>query len=326
MDALGGLTFGERELLALLASLPLAAWFLMARERIRRRRSEAFASVRIRGLRFPARPLRPWVLLIGIAFALLALAGPRLGHELRPAMEDQGSMVIAIDVSSSMAAEDLGVSRLTAAKVVARRILTAESGRVALVAFESVGQLMSPLTTDGAAIADLVETLVPGELSIPGSDLGAAILTAVDYLERSGSGEREVVLLSDGEDQGTLLDRALLAAKEKGVRVSTVLVGSEAGATIPSGEGVMEDEAGREVISAADPATMRRIADQTGGAFVPNPFDEASLENAVVRTTSSEISSEEGRMLRVPVERFQWPLAAAVFSFLFGSYLHRGAE
>ncbi|MGH9459502.1 MAG: VWA domain-containing protein [Thermoanaerobaculia bacterium] len=328
MDALAGVTFGDSGALALLAALPLVAWFAWARERARRLRADAFASERIRGVRFPARALRPLFVTLGLGLAALALSAPRFGFELRPVLHDEGTTVIAIDVSNSMAAEDIGISRLEGAKAIARRIALEEKGRVALIAFESIGVLVSPFTTDTTAVADLIDSLVPGELALPGSDLGAAILTAVDYLEKSGGGgRREIVLISDGEDQGSLRERAVEIARERGIAVTTVAVGATEGVTIPSprtGEPLRTEE-GEIVTTRANPETLAEIAEATGGRAFVNPFDERALA-AIAAKAPGEVTAEEGRMQRVPVERFQWPLAAGLLLLLAGSFANRGAE
>lgn len=328
MDAIAGLSFAEPRLLVVLAAMPLAAWFLFARERARRRTADAFVSERIRGVAFPARMLRPALLTLGLLGLALAVAGPRIGFDLVPVLREEGSTIIAIDVSSSMAAEDLGVSRLDAAQAIVRRILAGERARVALVAFESIGELIAPLTTDTQAVADLADSLSPGELAMAGSDLGAAILTATEYLVRSGSGPREIVLISDGEDQGSLAAEAIEAARKAGVRVSTITIGTEEGSTIPSRDGgePLRDEQGEIIVTRASPASMRELAEKTGGAALVNPFDGASLAAAESRGMREQSSTEDGRTRRVPRERYQWPLAAGVILLLAGSFVNRGAE
>lgn len=327
MDALAGLSFSAPNLLALLAAIPLVVWFLFARERTRRRAADAFASERIRGVRFPARAIRPFALSAGLALLAIAISGPRWGFELRPVIHQEGSLLLAIDVSASMSSQDLGVSRLAAAQAVAARILDGETRRVALIAFESIGELIAPLTSDTAAVSDLVGSLTAGEISIPGSDLGAAILTGVDYLKRSGSGPLEIILLSDGEDQGTLLEAALDAASESGIPVSTITLGTEKGATIPTERGgALRDESGIVVETVANPELMRRIADETGGAAVANPFEVQSLAAAIGRRLDPELRADSARTRRVPMERFQWPLAAGVLLLLGASFANRGAE
>jgi Ca-activated chloride channel homolog len=325
MDAIAGVSFGEPRVLVALAALPLAAWFFFAREKARRRRADSFASERIRGIRFPARVLRPFLLVAGLTLVAVALAAPQAGFELRPVLRDEGSLLIALDVSASMAAQDLGVSRLTAAKSVVRSLLAQQQGRVAVLAFESVGELLSPLTTDTAAVQDLIDSLTPGELALAGTDLGAAILRGVEYLGSRASGPRAMVILSDGEDRGGLLEKAVAESVRRQIPVSTVLLGTPAGGRIPAGDGFLRDEEGRVVTTRADGAALERIARATGGAYVASPFERSSVA-AMESLTPAEIVSEDARTRRVPIERYQWPLAFGVALLVGASLLHRGAE
>ncbi|HSN68383.1 MAG TPA: VWA domain-containing protein [Thermoanaerobaculia bacterium] len=325
MDAIAGVTFGEPRALVALAALPLAAWFFFAREKARRRRADSFASERIRGLRFPARALRPALVTAGLALAALALAAPQAGFEVRPVLRDEGSLLIALDVSASMAAEDLGVSRLTAAKSVVRSVLAKQQGRVAVLAFESVAELLSPLTNDTVAVQDLVDSLTAGELALAGTDLGAAILRGVDYLGTRATGPRAMLILSDGEDHGDLLDKALEEAVRKEIPISTVLLGTAGGGKIPVGNEFLRDESGNVVTTRAHGDALEKIARATGGRYIASPFARSSVM-AMESLTPAEIVTAEGRTRRVPVERFQWPLALGVALLLGASFVNRGAE
>jgi Ca-activated chloride channel homolog len=326
VDAASLVSFADTRLLVLLAALPLAAWFLWVRERVRRRRADGFLSVRIRGERMPARFLRPWLLTVALAFGFLALAGPRLGYTLRPLLHDEGALIIAIDISNSMAAEDLGIARLTAAKAVVRQILEKERGKVGLVAYESVAEIIAPLTTDREAVADLAASLTTGELALPGSNPGAAVLTSLEALERSGSASKRIVLISDGEDQSDLLARAIESAREAGTPVSTVLVGSGEPSFIPFGRqrDPMRDEDGRVIRTTANPAVLSHLAEATGGIFLSNPFQPQAV--SPLAGARRDVREDGEATQRVPSERYQWPLALSFLLFFAGSMIHRGAE
>ena len=118
MDAFAGLTFRSREVLWLLAALPLVGVALWLRERTRQRHANRFASERLRGVSNPLRSARPWFLLLAFAAGVVALAGPRFGFVLRTIDEPESNRVILLDTSQSMAAEDVGTSRLDRKSVV----------------------------------------------------------------------------------------------------------------------------------------------------------------------------------------------------------------
>jgi Ca-activated chloride channel family protein len=316
------MTFRAPHLLWLLALVPLAVVFLVTRERSRARLARLFAAERLRGVSNTARALRPWLLGLALTAALLALAGPYAGFSLVPIVAREANRVIVLDVSNSMAAEDVGASRLTGAKALATRLARTQEGRVALILFEAQPDVISPLTTDTDAVAALIDTVQPGEIGQPGSDVGSAILSAMRLIETEPGQKADIVVLSDGEDQGTRVDEAVQRAKSRGVEVSTIVVGSSQGSTIPTPNGPLRDTTGDVVTTYARSDVLGEIARGTGGRLLENPFAQRALDPLL----GSGASTEHQTHTRVPVDRYQWPLAFAFFALLGGSLLHRGAE
>ncbi len=150
-------------LLWLLAIVPILAIFLVARERTRVAIARRFAAERLRGVTNSARRFRPWFFAFALALAIVALAGPYAGYTLVPIVAREANRVIVLDVSNSMAAEDVGTSRLGAAKALAMRLAEEQEGRVALIVFEAEPEVVSPLTSDTAAVSALIDSVVPGE-------------------------------------------------------------------------------------------------------------------------------------------------------------------
>ena len=316
------MTFRSPHLLWLVALVPLAVVFFVTRERGRARLARLFASERLRGLSNPARALRPWLLSLGLAAALLALAGPYAGFSLVPIVAREANRVLVLDVSNSMAAEDVGASRLAGAKALATRLAHAQEGRVGLVVFEAEPVVVSPLTSDTEAVAALIDTVAPGEVGQPGSDVGSAILSALKLIESEPGQKADVVVISDGEDQGSRVAEAVSRAKSRGVEVSTIVVGSSQGSTIPTPRGPLRDSTGDVVTTFARSDVLGDIARGTGGRLLENPFAQRALDPLLGRGAATERQTQT----RVPIERYQWPLALAFFALVGGSLLHRGAE
>src|SRR5438067_2307304 len=153
-----GLTFRSMPLLALALLAPIALLFLIARERHRIRLAHRFISESLRGVANSTRKLRPYLGALAILAAAVALAGPRAGYKVMPVEERASNRVIAIDVSDSMGARDVGASRLDAAKAIAKRIVEANNGRIALVIFESRAEVVCPLTSDDEAVSELIDS------------------------------------------------------------------------------------------------------------------------------------------------------------------------
>lgn len=309
----------------LAAAAPLVLAFLIARERSRVRVARRFVSERLRGVANPLRAVRPYLLTAAWIAAAVALAGPEAGFTTLPVVDRETNRVIVIDVSNSMAAEDVGASRLAAAKAIAKKLVEQTEGRSAVVAFESAAEVIAPLTNDDEAVVALIDTLQPGEVGEPGSDIGAAIDASLRLLQAESSQKADVILISDGEEQGSRfgLTEALHRARTRGIEISAIGVGTPEGATIPTGSGVLRDESNEIVTTHEQPDVLQRVARSTGGQFLDNPFAAGALAPLLARRASG---GERSRPVRVPIDRYQWPLAIAFVSFFCGSLANRGAE
>jgi len=317
-------TFAAAPLLWLALAAPVALALLVARERRRTHIARRLVSERLRGVANPARLFRPWLLGIAILAAIVALAGPRRGVTLMPVETRELNRMIVVDVSLSMASEDVGTSRLDAAKAIAKRIIEAHSGRTGLVVFENGADVVSPLTNDGDAVAALVDSLQPGEVSLPGSDVATGLGAALKLLDADPRQRGDIILISDGEDQGGRANEAIAKLRARGVAVSAIAVGTTRGGTIPNpeGSGSLRDETGQIVTTAARPDALEVIAQQTGGRFFNNPFGEHALD-ALAASGGGAVRQKN---VEIPIDRYQWPLGAAFALLMLGSLANRGAE
>ena len=300
--------------LAVAAYVWLAAWRRGASERfapgLPSGRRSGDVSPRLRGL-------KTLLVLVAVAALPVALARPQIGHDELLVEQAGADIVIALDVSRSMLAEDVEPNRLEAARRATSTLLDRLQGhRVGLVIFARSALLRSPLTTDLTALETLLQSAEQdGSLLAPGSDLGAAIRTATAALADSEAESRVIVLVSDGEDhEGEALAAAREAA-QRGVRLFVAGAGTEAGAripaTAPAGAGGAEEEpdSPATVVTALDEGLLRRIAAATpGGDYVPGA-ELASLGETIDRLDRTSFVAERQRL---PVERFQWLVLAAL--------------
>lgn len=316
------MTFRAAVWLWLLAATPLAALFLVSRERSRQQAARRFVSERLRSVAMPLRSARPWLLMAALALAVFALAGPSRGFITIPISDRETNRIIVLDVSNSMLAEDVGASRLTAAKAIARRLIESANGRLALIEFEAVPEVVTPLTNDTDAVAAMLDSIQAGEVGQAGSDFGAALEAALELVEADVSAKADVILISDGEDQGAHLRDVLRRAHDRGISVSSVLVGTPQGSTIPMPGGPLEDDAGRVVTTYAHPEVLQQIASATGGTFVANPFPAHALDALLAMRGGAA----KQRSIRIPIDRYQWPLSLAFALFLAASIFNRGGE
>lgn len=323
-----GLSFRAGWMVGLALLIPLAAILLIRTERLRRELAERFVAARMRGGDGRVRRLRPILLVASLLAIVLASSGPRYGYSLRNIPGDDTYRLILLDTSESMAAEDVGTSRFVAARAIARRLIESSSGRVGLIVFEREADVISPLTSDLEALLVLLDSVNTGQMSEAGSDLGKALLKGVSLVEKLDRRGVDFVIISDGEDQGHTLSNAIRKLREEQIPVSAVAIGNTEGATIPTPDGPLRDQSGDVVRTAADPGRMSRIAKSTGGRLYVNPFASRSLDGLVNAMTTAMPTAPrtEDLQVRVPTERYQWPLSIGLALAFVASFLNRGAE
>lgn len=337
------MTFARPELLWLCLAAPLAAALAL---RLWRRREAATAAWASRGLwnrLVPGfLPGGPWLvaLCLGAAVlgAVLALARPRFGTS-EETVERQGvDVVFLLDSSLSMAALDVTPSRLFVAKTLVRRLAQAMPGnRVALVQAEGEGTVLAPLTLDAAVVDLLLDTVEPGSLPTPGTKLVPAFETALKLFGEQGEKHRVLIVLSDGEDHGGGLAAEVAKLKEAGIVVHALGVGTPGGAPLPlpgvgspDAPAYKRDGKGEVVISRLSEETLEELARKTGGLYRRATDAATDLRPLLAAIDRMEKHTLESRNVSTETERYQWPLAAAVFALLFalslGAYAGRPAE
>lgn len=327
------MTFGAPTWFYALALLPvfLALFFWNEKRRAEllcglvaaRLQPELTASVSARGRR-----TRFALLLAGMACVVAALAEPRLGYTFEPSHRKGRDVLIAIDVSKSMLANDVAPSRLERAKLAAQDLIGALPGdRVGLIAFAGTAFLQAPLTIDYSAVLASVRELDTDVIPRGGTDIAEAIRVAAEAFGKGESANRALVLFTDGEE---LEENAVQAARAHAgdFRIFTVGVGSKEGSLIPvedarGGTEFVRDPQGQYVKSRLDEARLSEIAQAGGGFYTPLGSGPATvktiLEQGLGKMQEHEI---DARQARRPIERYQWPLAAGL-ALLMASQLVR---
>lgn len=326
MDALAELNFRDPRILWTLVLLVPIALFLINRDRRRRKLANRFMSERVRGQLLPGRSLRPLLLTLGIAFVIIALAGPQFGAAEQTIDTPEASLVVLLDTSLSMAASDVGTSRLAAARAVIQKVLGDYGGRAGLIVFEGNAEVISPLTDDTMAISSLLESIGVAELEVAGSNLRLAITAGLELLDRSNASSAAMLLISDGEHRAEELRDVLGQARERNVPIVTVMIGTTEGSTLPTADGTPLRVEGETVISRAREDVLAAIARGTGGRFLANPFSEGAIAQLVEAVENYALVSVSESVVRIPKNRYQIPLSLALVFFIAGSVLNRGAE
>ena len=266
---------------------------------------------------------RLWVknaLLMTVVLSLfVALARPQWGAHWEKSETRGIDIMIALDTSRSMLAEDISPNRLERSKLAILDLLASIRGdRIGLIAFAGNAFLQCPLTLDYQAFRHTLSAVDTDTIPIGGTDVAAAIDEAEAHFEESGN-ERILILITDGEDlEATGLARARASA-EKGMRILTVGVGSAKGELIPIRNAMGEvdylrDASGKPVSTSLDEQTLRQIASISNGLYAPLGPAGGGLDE-VYQFCLSQMPAEERQesLQRIPIERFQWILILAIF-------------
>ncbi|HEX3552039.1 MAG TPA: VWA domain-containing protein [Thermoanaerobaculia bacterium] len=319
------MTFGAPLLLwlALLAPAAAALSFWLWRRRLK-----ADAAWAARGLWDRLLPgfaprritLSALALALAVLGAALALSRPRWGAGEQTVERKGVDVVFLVDSSLSMGARDVPPSRLYVAKSLVRRMARAMPGnRVGLVQTEGDGVMLSPLTLDGAVLDLLLDTIDPGSLPTPGTELATGLETALRTFGQGSEKHRVLVVLSDGEDWGGGLDDEVAKLREAGVVVYALGLGTLDGAPVPipgsPGE-TKRDADGSIVVTRLHPEVMEKLARATGGSYLGVTSAAADPAPLLKQIDRMEKRTIESQSLSTLEERFQWPLALAVLALL----------
>ena len=256
--------------------------------------------------------------------ASLALARPRWGGAQQKVERKGVDVVFLVDSSLSMGALDVAPSRLFVAKSLVRRMAREMPGnRVGLVQTEGDGVVLAPLTLDGAVLDLLLDTIDPGSLPTPGTELATGLETSLRLFGEGREKHRALVIVSDGEDHGGGLEAEISRLREEGVVVFAFGVGTPEGAPVPipgaAGE-LKRDADGSVVISRLHEDVLEKLARATDGSYLRVTSAATDPAPILRRIDRLEKRTIESQTVTTEEERFQWPLGLAVLALL----LHLG--
>ncbi len=256
----------------------------------------------------------PFILRILVVVSLsFALARPQIKNDEQLVNGEGIDIMLCIDISGSMLAQDFTPNRIEAAKNVASTFIdNRPTDRIGLVIFSGESFTMCPLTTDRAVLKSQLYNVQSGLLD-DGTAIGSGLATGVDRLKGSPSKSKVIILLTDGENNGGLIDpnTAKEIAKSVGVRVYTIGVGTEGFAPVPvqTSSGVIMQ---KEKIN-IDEKLLTQIANETGGKYY-RAKDDSSLKNIYTEIDKLEKSKVEITSYKRYTEKFlPFALAAATF-------------
>jgi Ca-activated chloride channel family protein len=264
--------------------------------------------------------LRFGLLMLGLAAVILALARPQWGFTWEQSKRKGRDVLLVVDTSRSMLADDIKPNRLSRAKLAAQTLVGELSGdRVGVIAFAGTAFLQAPLTVDYGAVVNALKELDTEIIPQGGSNLEGALRAAREAFGKGESDNRALIIFSDGEELDTDAKKAVEELQDQ-VRVFCVGLGTPEGALIPvrkPGGGVdfVRDEQGQPVRSRLDESRLRAIAEATGGFYLPLQTGRPEMQR-IVRDGLGQMTEQDidARLSRRPIERYQWPLGVALLA------------
>ena len=304
-------------------------WAFRERRRALERFSHSALLPQLTGLvDWRSRKLKAVMVTLALGCLLVALVGPQWGFRWQEIKRRGTDILIAVDVSNSMLAEDVRPNRLERAKLAIQDLLLLLRGeRVGLIAFAGSSFVQVPLTVDYGAFSLALEELSPDTIPVGGTGFAQVLRYSLTAFAESVPESRALVLMTDGEDH---IGDGGAAAEElgrAGIKIFTIGIGTPEGELIPITDEqgqrrFLKDPMGRTVKTRLKEEVLQEIAEATGGRYVRNAASSLWLE-LLYREELGKLEPQESEnpMKKQPVLRFQWALAVALILLTLEPFL-----
>ncbi|MBD3379693.1 MAG: VWA domain-containing protein [Candidatus Omnitrophica bacterium] len=313
---------------AWLWTVPAVIVFFIYAGKARRKALKRFASERllsdIAGSFDPGRRrLRQTMLTFALLFMALSLMRPQWGFRWQEVKRKGLDILVALDTSNSMLAEDVAPNRIERSRLAIKDLVKKLHGdRIGLIVFSGTAFLQCPLTVDYNGFMLSLNDVSVESIPVGGTSIARAIYTAIDSYEGGTQDQKVLIIITDGEDLEGGLEKAVQAAKARNIRIYCVGIGTPEGELIPVTDGsgktvFLKDEQGNVVKTRLVEDTLKRMALETGGIYVRASGAEFGLDLIYEKGLSQmEKRDFESKMQKQYFDRFQLPLAFALFLIL----------
>ncbi|MDR1523608.1 MAG: VWA domain-containing protein [Endomicrobium sp.] len=323
--------FADKSYLLLLILMPLLIlFFYIAIKKRKDALNMLIANINLLSLsevNLNAYKIKSILFLIGIFFIILALARPQYGNQNIKVVKESTEIVLALDVSKSMLAQDFNPNRLEKAKSIVLDIVTENPGeKMGVIVFSGDAMWQCPMTYDLQALKIFLEDVNVGVLPSGGTQVGNAIILACKALNTKLSKSKVMFLISDGEDHDSKINEAISIAKKVKLKIICVAIGSKEGSPIPVMDNAgklkdyVRDSSGQVVVSKVNSELLQKIAQETGGKF----FDasQKNISYDLVKTIKTLVkSNSEVDEINNKIDRFQIFVLAGLI-FLIGALIY----
>lgn len=316
------INFAQSQYLLLILLIPVffliqALVFKLRARRIRRFGNEEL----VRQLMPSYSKTRTWVRLtmfsIGFFFFAIGLSRPQIGAKLKEHETKGAEIMIVLDVSNSMLAEDYSPNRLERAKLAISRLVDKlRDDRIGLIVFAGNSFVQLPITTDYVSAKMFLNTITTESVPIQGTAIGDAINTALRSFSAQSEKSRAIIVITDGENHEDDPVAAAAQAAEMGVRVFTIGVGSPEGKPIPMDGELLKDKEGNIVVTRLDESVLQEVAKAGGGVYVRAGNSEFGLNPIIDDIRRMEDEKYSSIVFEEFDEQFMYFMGIALFFFV----------
>lgn len=263
--------------------------------------------------------VRGWIKIalfsLAVGFLALALARPQTGSKLRTTEVEGREVVLVVDVSNSMLAEDVTPSRIERTRyAISRLVERMKEDRLGIVAFAEEAEVLLPITGDYKMAEAMVKRLSPTLIAHQGTDIGEALEVALLSFTESTkeSKSRVVILITDGEEHNQRTEAAIESAVAQGVMVCAIGIGTPEGTPLKINGELIEDEDGKMVVTKLGEPLLQHIAEATGGIYIRSRNESFGLEEIIERLDQIEATQLTQITFEEYDEQYQWFLGVAL--------------
>ena len=316
------LNFAQAQYLLLLLLIPLFFIIQAVVLKMRRRRLKKFGDETLVSRLMPSYSKgKVWVRLvlfsIGFFFFVIGLSRPQIGAKLKEHETKGAEIMIVLDVSNSMLAEDYSPNRLERAKLAISRLVDKlREDRIGLIVFAGNSFVQLPITTDYVSAKMFLNSITTESVPVQGTAIGDAINTAMRSFSVQSEKSRAIIIITDGENHEDDPVAAARQAAELGVRVFTIGVGSPEGKPIPMDGELLKDKNGEIVVTKLDENVLQEIAQAGNGVYVRAGNSEFGLNPIIENIKRMEDEKYSSIVFEEFDEQFMYFLGIALFFFV----------
>lgn len=325
--------FANYKLLWLLLAVPLFPLFCALARYLRGRRMRRFGDPQTVAALMPSvSSAAPWVRMVFYTLAyiclVIGLARPQMGARIKEQTTKGVEIIVALDVSNSMLAEDYSPNRLDRAKLAISKIVDKlHDDRIGLVLFAGDAFVQLPVTTDYVSAKMFLNSISTSSVAVQGTAMGEAIALSIKAFSAQSENSRAIIVITDGENHEDDPVAMARQAAEMGIKVFTIGVGSPEGKPIPMDGELLKDRDGNIVVTRLDEQTLKDVAAAGGGAYVKAGNSEFGLDPIVSSIRKMDAEEFNSQVFEEYDEQFMYFFAAAllflIVAMLTGDRRHR---